>query len=68
MAAPTRAASLLGAQFQLRGAAFSDPKIKITIRKQDEAFGARRRGLPCVNREEEAYAQRRRFLPDPAWN
>ena len=27
--------SLLGAQFTLRGAAFRDPKIKITTNKQD---------------------------------
>ena len=42
---------MLGAQFQLRGAAFSDPKIKITTHKQDEAFGACRCGLLSANQK-----------------
>ena len=42
---------MLGAQLQLRGVAFSDPKIKITTHKQDEAFGACRRALLFANQK-----------------
>ena len=42
---------MLGAQFQLRGAAFGAAKIKITTHKKDETLGACRRGLLSANQK-----------------
>jgi hypothetical protein len=56
---------LLGAQFPLRGAAFDDPKIKITTHKQDEAFGACRLGRLSANQKAKLMRSNDNFWPFP---